>query len=507
MTSSHPGYVQSGKLWVPSEFARATAMYNSFTNTTRDRMRGGSRGALASRNAHRDSRSLENAIRDCQDKARNDLLARAMMSARADAIVGDDPIFQALSTDPAWNTEVEKRFQDWCDDQADLSGVLSFAEICSGIVNSWDENGGELVHKVVQGAGRTMRCRLQVIEILRLVNPGNRQDNRLLQGGVQISERTGRAEGYFVGEWNDQGTSVKPATEPMDASNFWLVNNPRGLKGGQHRAEPMLTAALDRLDKIDRSTEASWDAYELASMIALFIKKQSLAGPSTADQLARAQVTAGLAASASEAKDRGLWASGQVMEGLVGEEIQTINPAHPVTGFDTMLWTELQVIFAAMDMTPELVAMWFIKNYAASRSAISVAWRRVQKYQGYLVRKFMKPVYRWWVANEILSGRINAVEGWRDCAWYLPVMPVLDPKVEAEAEVLKLTNGLTLHEKSLRVLGSGRRDQFMPKWKTEHQENEDAGLRYGKPEQTTRSEQVVTDETKDTDELGDPVNA
>lgn len=494
-------YVQQGKIWVPESYR--TALHNSFTNTTRSRMRSGSRKPAASTNAHRDSRSLEEAIRDCQDKARNDLLAKSIMAARADAIVGDDPIFQALSDDPKWNTEVEKRFGEWCDDQCDISGVLSFAEICAEIVNSWDEDGGKPIHKVVVGSGRTMRCKLQPIEALRLVNPGRKSDSRFLQGGVAISETTGAATGYFIGDWNEQGTIVTPATEPTDASNIWMINNPRGLKSGQHRTEPMLTAVVDRLETINDSTEASWDAYQLAAMIALFIKKQSLEGPTLQDQQALAAVTAGLASSTTDAKERGTWDRGQVLEGLEGESIETISPAHPVTGFDTMLWTELQIIFSSMDMTPELVAMWFIKNYAASRSAISVAWRRIQKYQGYLIRRFMKPVYRWWVANEILSGRIHEVSGWKECAWYLPVMPVLDPKVEAEAELLKLSGNLTLHERSLRVLGSGRRDQFITKWKQEQSVNREIGLQYARPINQIQSEAAQVQ----TDELGDPIDA
>ena len=467
-----------------------TALHNSFSNSTRDRLRGGTRGPTGSANAHRDSRTLERLIQDCQQVARNDLIAASIISARADSIVGDDPIFEALSEDEAWNTEVEMRFAEWCESQCDLSGTLSFAQICSSIVNRWDDSGGALVNKVIRGTGKSARCRLETIEILRLVNPGRKQDSKTMHGGVEISEETGAAVAYHIGDWNEQGTMVGSNPTRWDASNIWLLNNPRGLAPGQHRAEPLLSRVIDRLETIDQSTEASWTSYQLAANISLFITRQTMEGARTEDQMAAAMVTAGLARTVAEAKERGVWNPGSVMEGMPGEGVQTIDPAHPVTGFDAMLWTELQNIFAAMDTAPELVALRFIKNFAASRAALSVIWRRVQFYQQALRSRFMLPVYRWWVCNEIQTQRLKEVKGWRNGAWHLPLIPVLDRKTEVEGILLELSGGLMNHDKSLRILGSGSRESFMKKWKTQTAENLKAGLVYSQPVQVTRSEQT-----------------
>lgn len=495
---------QHGQPWVDPKQAqtqhdRRMAMSNSFSNTSRDRTRGGSRGPIGSVNAHRDSRSLQALIQDCQQAARNDLIAAAIMAARADAIVGNDPIFEAQSDDEEWNTSIEERFAEWCSGDpiygCDVTGTMSFAQICSSIVNSWDDSGGVLINKYIAGSKTTARCKLETIEILRLVNKGRSQDTPTMHGGVEISEVTGAATGYYIGEWNSQGTVVNPATEVTDASNIWLLNNPRGQRPGQHRTEPMLARVLDRLETIDQSTEASWDAYQLASMIALFIKRESLEGPSTQEQMEHAAVTGGLARTAQEARERGVWAPGAVMDGLIGESIETINPSHPVTGFDAMLWTELQNIFAAMDMPPELVSMRFIKNYAASRSAIAVAWRRIQFYQQALITRFMIPVYRWWVTNEMMAERVKETKNWRRCAWHLPMMPVLDPEVETNGLLLALSGGLMNHDKALRIIGSGDRETFMTKFKKQSEQNTEAGLAYGQPVQVTRSEQVVDGET------------
>ncbi len=468
----------NGDPWVPK------ASTSSFDNATRGRGRPGSHAPLASPNAHRDQRTLEALIRDCEALARNNHLVRAMLTAKADMIVGHRPTVEARTSDNNWNRETEKRFLDWSCEACDNAGQLSLNQYATAVVKAWDTAGGLLIHKLAERG----RVRMEAIEVARLRNPGGKPDTRTMHAGVELTEG-GRPVRYHVADWSTYGTFVESKTTEVDASNAWLLNNPRLLDANQHRTEPGLASVVDRLETLDRAVESTFGAYELATYIALFIER---ADPqqNIEDQMAQAAVQAGLATSTQDAIERGVWQPLGVMQGRIGEKVTQIKPEFPSTSFDQLFWTELHTIAAALDLPLEIAFMRFIRNWSASRSAVSVAWRAVEVYQRVLVDRFLRPVYRWWLANEQISGRIAQREDWRDCEWFMPTMPMLDPKQELEAQLMALGGGLKLHETALRETGQGDRATFITKWDREQQENRAIGLRYAQPVQVNRSETV-----------------
>lgn len=465
-----------------------SSVSGSWRNADRNRTRGGRRGPIGSADAHADSVTLEKLIRDCTALTRNNLLAQAVVAARSDHVVGHSPTVEARSEDEAWNRDVEMRWAEWCDGACDVTGQMSFAEICGAVCESWDDAGGIIANKVDLGHNRVG---LEMIEVVRLMNERGGADRRGMHGGVEYNA-LGRPVAYWLADWNDQMTSLGRTPRRYDATGMWLVNNPHLQRVGQHRTVPRLASVVDRFETIERAGTSTWGAYELATYIALFIKNRLPESISIEDYMAYAQVGAGEASSVAQAKDRGVWKPLSVLEGAPGEEIQQVKPEHPTTGFDQMFWTELQAICSAMGMPPELVYMRFVRNYSASRSAISVGWKKVLKYQEVMKRRFIRPVYHWWLANEQLAGRVRIKPDpeWKRCEVILPGMPVLDPKVETEALGNQLSLGLCLHEDALRQLGKGDRAEFMRKWMIEKQENEAAGLSYSQTPQVTRSEQV-----------------
>lgn len=478
----------------------ATAMHNSYTNGgARSRHRPGRTGPKASGKGHRDPRTTETLIRDCQQAARNNLVARALLNARITCVVGADTSVQARSADKRWNREAEARFAEWSHLHADVTRQTDLNGLAAQLVENGCTDGDTLVVKVVTGSGAGTRLGLELVEGLRVANRANSQDTRDTHGGVEL--RGGVPVGYRVHDWNDQGTMLElGGGRLVPASDAWMVPNPRDVRAGSYRTMPALSLVVDRLEVIDKSDKAAWKAYEIASSIALLITRDLASGQSLNRLQAQAMVDAELASSVEQAERDGVeWDYGTAHEFAPGESAQGFKPEHPVTGFDVMLWTELQAVCAALDINLELAFAKHDKSWAASRSAIASTWKNIAFLQRAYRVTFLDRVYRAWLQTEIHAGRLEPVEGYDRFEWVQPAPPVLDREREFKGQLVGLSGGLTTHDKALRELGMGDRDGFMEQFRLERKENTEAGLTYADPVQTTKSEQVDAD--------GEPVGA
>lgn len=476
---------------------RPAAMNKSYHNSTRDRTRQGTRGPLGSVNAHHDRRTLDDLIRDCGALVRNSILTQSIVDSSVLCVVGPEVIADPRSGDKEWDRDVQRRFADWAA-VCDITGQQNLTGLAADVVGSWYDAGGVLAHKVMHN-GRYPR--IEMVEAIRLMNEAGRPDTRDMVGGVELNPDTMRPVRYWIADWNEQGTALDYNPQPHDATHLWIINNPRLRQAGQYRTAPRLAAHIDKLEALETACKATMGAYQLATYVALAITQSLPEGVNVEEQLAQYMVDNDLATSTDDAKERGVWGPGTVMNLLPGEGVSTIDPAHPTTAWDAYIWTELQQVCGSLGLPLELVFMRFIRNWSASKSAISVAWQSVRRDQGALKQQFLVPAYRWWLANEMREGRIDEPESgdWRAVEFLLPQQPVLDPKLEAEAHLLALAGGIKRHSRVLQEMGEGDRDEFMRDFKYEAQTNEEAGLTYAQPTVENVSKTVNTDEEQGAD--------
>lgn len=457
------------------------AVLGSFRNTQRSRLRAMPTPPVASSSGHRDSRSLDLAIRDCRALCRDSEIASAIQSSASDCIVGDHVGLLADGPYDAWNAEVEQRFARWAE-RCEVTGQLSLADVLGSCVSEALEAGSLLINKIAAGEARPGM--LQLVEADRLGNPRGLGDDDRLRAGVE-TDAMGRVLAYHVRTWDRHQTSFKPETTRVPAGDAWLINDPFVVRPGAYRTEPRLLRVVDRIENLEIARDSSLAAYELSTLIALFISREDPTGTinsQLAQAIAGATAEAGGSETEAEVKRRGPWQPGLVMEGGVNEKATTIQPSHPTTAFDQMLWTELQVIAAGLGMPPEVVWFRFIRNYSASRAALAVYWRSVLRYRQRLEAAFLRPMYRWWLLGEIRAGRIDDPDptgadesmSFTRCRFIWPPMPQLDPKAEAEAAAFELSAGLSTHAQALlRLHGEDRRDFIKARekeleWEREH---------------------------------------
>ena len=496
MTSNAPIQLldHNGDPIARSSYTRPTAMRGSYKNSSRDKLRNGTRGPLGSVNAHHDKRTLDDLMRDCQQVVRNSIIAQTLVQKHVDCVVGPEVTVDPKSGDHDWDTEVQKRFADFAE-VCDITGQLSLTGIAADVVKSWDTCGGKLAHKVMLN---NRYLRLEMIEAVRLMNEAGRPDTRDMVGGVQVNPDTGRPVKYWIADWNEQGTGLDYNPKPYDATHLWLINDPRLREAGQYRTAPRLGAFVDKIEALEVATKSTMGAYQLATFIALAFTRKHPEGVKIEDVFAQSMQNSGEASSTTEAKERGVWGPASVFELEEGEDVKQVDPKHPTTAWDAYLKTELRVICAGLGLPLELVYMWFDKSWSAHKSAVSTAWQRVRMDQQALKRQLLIPLYRTWLAGEMLAGRIDEPsEGdWRAVDFIMPQQPVLDPKLEAEAHLIAMTGGLKLHSTALLEMNQGDFETFAKRYAQEQKTRTKYGIEITQPVQVTKSEQ-------DTGENGD----
>lgn len=433
---------------------RASA--GSFRNATRSRLRSGRTRPIAARpDGHRDRSSLEALVAECRDVERNNLFVPGILETRADMVVGADPHPQVDSGDRDWDRRAEDVWRRWADAEADALGEMSWAGLLASFDAECATAGGALL--VLVRTGGPVGVGLQLVEAERLGNPGAAQDTDIMRGGVELDPDTMRARAYHVRRWAAGGQHLLSQTDPMAARHAggaaWLVNRPGGLRSGQHRAEPELSAAIDWLDHLDSATRGSLVAYQMSAYLALFIQRNDLGGPSVQQQMAASMAAAGDADSASDAVDRGVWQPGAVLEGENGETVNAIRPEHPSGPYGVLMWDLLSVISWRLGMAPAVGLARFVRNYSASRSELAISWRRIVGRQGWIESRIASPVYREVIGRAIRRGALPARPGWDNVRWGWPQMPVFDLKIEAEAVRSAVAAGLMLPSQAARRFG------------------------------------------------------
>lgn len=163
-----------------------------------------------------------------------------------------------------------------------------------------------------------------------------------------------------------------------------------------------------------------------------------------------------------------------VAEGLgAGEKLKGFENTAPADGFGAFTDAFIAHLAASVSMPVEVLLLRFSSNYSASRAALVMFWRVAQLWRRELESDFLAPVWESWLSEEIAAGRVSA-RGWLDpvlrsawlrAEWVGSQMPVIDPKVSADASRLLIEAGLSTAEREAREINGS--DANMNKAKNE----------------------------------------
>ncbi len=404
----------------------------------RTRLKSGRRPWVGSGDAHLDQPTLTALRTESQRAARNNPVARAMLRRLRDCVIGRGMTLQVTASDREWALNVQDRFTEWFETQADVRGLLSGSAMQGMVFEAMLRDGDVGTLQCLTERGH----QLQIVEGDLIGNPNGVRDSDTMVNGVE-TDAWGRPVAYHVAQYQRTGSGIKPGSwRRLEASNFIFLAHLQ--RPSQTRGEPALAASIDLLNHLDRLIEAVIVAMRVAACQAMVVKRNF-------PGLAQNSLLGGVVQRGDGTVERRL----EIQPGAVtllnpGEEMEQFRPEHPHQQFDQMARTLIRMVGTDLYLPLELVLLDYSQtNFHSARSASAQAYRGFDAMADWFRSRWLRPIYRWWVGEQMAMGRIEWREDWADHNWIAPPRPVFDPKAEAEATLTRINGNLETLDEAL----------------------------------------------------------
>lgn len=297
-----------------------------------------------------------------------------------------------------------------------------------------------------------------------------------IENGIEFNKR-GEYVAYFVNkksEFDSEFERIEAKIEGTDITVAWLINGKK-VSPDHKRCIPVISNILEKVNKLDRYTEASVTKAEQAANIVYAFEHQDFStGENPINQIMNKKF--GVADNSIDGYTLSDSLSNRLQEQTSGTSFN-LPPGTKIASFSTDIETDYEKfskavfngISASMEVPPEVALQMYNSNYSASRAAIN-AW-------GYIVDiardnfslQFYKPIYKLWFYHQVLTNKINAVgyvsamqtgnymitEAYTKSRWTGKNMPHIDPLKEVKAVELMLGLDLISREQATEDLGKG----------------------------------------------------
>lgn len=356
-----------------------------------------------------------------------------------------------------WQDDTAERFRQWFDSK-DFSldrrqnGYEAQDLVLRSVLASGDILA--LTPMVQRESGGPKRLAVQLVEADRLCNPDAKQDTDTLTDGVECSELTGEAIAYHVcdrhpGDMRGGGRARRwqrveargGRTGRLNALHVYKVIRP-----GLRRGVPILAPVLEPLRQLSKFAQAELDAAVNSALFALFAKMDPKAFAETFTEESQAAIVE------KASKWSGKIESGQVINLLPGEEIDSPTPGRPNPEFDPFFSACVRQIGMAIGLPYEVLVMAYQSSYSAAKGALLMAWRFFMGWREFMRTNFCQPLYELWLSHEVADGRVAAPgffadpvtrAAWCGSQWVGDGPGSLDPLKEINAAAARVELGVS----------------------------------------------------------------
>ena len=341
--------------------------------------------------------------------------------------VGPGITFQSKA-DPALRVLIEDAWKRWSE-QADITGRLSFPDICQLAVRQECENGEFfLILRQSKDPKRFLPFCLQVIESDRLTDLAtspNRQNE--IDQGVEYDPDTGVTVAYWFE--NDSGKAIRiPADQVIHG--FKMVR-PGQLRGISPFA-PGTLVAHDLAEYMD----AELDGAKMAARYLAFIEAPDIQAFQTAHGV-------GVNSDSGHREDE---LESAVLEYLrPGEKVSLASHNRPGDNFEPFVKLVLRMLSVSTGVPYELLSGDYTGiNYSTMRVCRNDLAQALKVPQGRMISQLCTPVFREVMNQAVLTGKVQLPGYWNDprkfqaCKWIVPGMEPIDPLKESKAHVEQL---------------------------------------------------------------------
>jgi lambda family phage portal protein len=328
------------------------------------------------------------------------------------------------------------------------------------------------------------RLTLQVIEADRVSNPQWKSDNDTFVQGVERNE-SGQPVAIHVSNKHPGSSSTSKGYQWQRVSirgqsgRRNVIHLMRKLRPGQTRGVPELAPIMALVKQLGRFSDAEVDAAVNSAAMAIFTKMDPEAFQDVFDDSGRGTYVS------NAMKWDGGFKTGQAINLLPGEEIQTAQMSRPNPNFEGFVRALLVQIGMALSIPYEVLAQQFNSSYSASKAAMMAAWRTFRIRREWIAVKLCQPVYEEWLADAVASGRISAPgffsdqairKAWCGSKWSGDGPGAIDPMKEAQAARERMDIGLTTLAEEIVAFDGGDWEQKHIQQVRERSEREEGGL-------------------------------
>lgn len=373
-------------------------------------------------------------LRDiCRDLGRNNPVAKGLLKTEAGGVVGSDTVIQAKTEDEGWNSAAETLWRaEMIDSTCDVTGRFNFHNFLNKSFRTYRRDGDLFIVFTDDG--------LQAIEGECIGTPAGMQQPKYftVTNGIAVSNQTGRVLGYYVGKSNKWGYVQPDSFGKYNVKDVHHFFNPD--RFSQSRGEPALVPSVDYIDKLCEYIDAELVAARVNACFSAYItSKENQAMPDP--------YVNGISAD-GEDPDTGSKLE-KLEPGMIqylepGEEIKPVGQVRPSTSFDPFILRMLGFIGRPLCMPMALVSLDFhgVTNVNA-RLIFSEARGNWKDEQEFVVRPFVRKVWVYkinqWIERGLLSDRKDKYSS----EIFLKRWPYVDPYKEANADKLRLEEGVT----------------------------------------------------------------
>ena len=331
------------------------------------------------------------------------------------------------------NRKIEDAFSFWADD-ADYTAKLHYYEVMR-LAKRSDVESGEflIVRNVRTNAGRFRPMSLQIYEAEWLTDYGAKVAGKnQISMGVETNS-TGLVVAYHFTDPDSWGKTIRiPAARVLCKFDTMRPGQMRGVS-------PFAPAVLVAHDLDDYMT-AEIDAAKMAARYLAFIEAPDIASfqgnrVATEDD-------------AESGYDKVEEIETALMEYLQpGEKVTFAQNERGGGAFEPFSKFVLRMLAVTVDVPYELLSGDYAGlNYSSLRGVRNDMQKHFIPFQSRHVRHFATPIYRWFMDDAVLHGRLNLPNYWANpypylkAFWQPPGLEAIDPLREGKASVEAIKN-------------------------------------------------------------------
>lgn len=356
---------------------------------------------------------------------RNNPIGRTLLNAETDNVVAEGFTLSATTDNRNFNTESEEKFAEWID-KADARGMFSGGQFQRMLYRTFRCDGDCGVVLVDRGG----ESRLQIIPGDLIQNPDGKWSQSIYDG-VEV-DRIGRPVAFHV---LDQDENGKRSFTRIAANNFLFLANicePNAIRG-----ETCYSTIFELLDQLSAYSDALVIAARMGAIFGLIFKSAN-PGKQTSllGTLTNSQGTAQKALTLENGLARYIGNEDDVVQ------VQAQQPMQQAPDFIRAMLRQIGMPF---DMPLEIIAKdMSTVNFASARIGLLGFYRSCRVKQQGFIKRFLDPVYQWWVSREAKGGRFASAVP--EDFWSHQFLPrgwdYTDPVSEAQGDLLLMDMGI-----------------------------------------------------------------